>query len=250
MRLLAAAALVLLLSTGTAWAQRGGGRGGGFGGGAPGFQRGGGVGITTGIPRGGAGFHRGVHPGFRGVHPGFRGHVGFGPGFHARFFGLRSGFSHGFAGHRGGFFIPYSYVLPAAPAVAFGAPYVWDYSTFGYPSVAAVAPPAYAPPPIVIQQYDSPVIRNGSRLIRPYVPPARELPARELPEDRSAVIYLLAFTDTVIRPALAYWVEAGTVHYVGLDRKQRQAALDTVDRALSSQLNRERGVPFRLPAPQ
>jgi hypothetical protein len=126
--------------------------------------------------------------------------------------------------------------------VALGTSYVWDYGTFGYPPVAAFAPPPAAPA-VVVQQFDSPVIRDTSPLIRPYVPPVREPP-----EDRSAVVYLLAFTDNVIRPALAYWVEEDTLHYVGLDRKQRQAALETVDRELSMQLNRERGVPFRLPA--
>lgn len=235
MRILASAALVILLSAGTSWAQRG--RGGGFRGG--GFHGGG---VRVGAP---GGFHRGggFIGGFHGVRGGFRSHIGFRTGFNR--FGYRSGF-----GFNRGFYLPYSYVFPVAPAYpyGYGSPYVWD-SAWGYPSYTSYVPAqVYAPPapPVVItQQYATPVIRDSSPLIRPYVAPE---PVNQPAADRSA-IYLIAFTDNVIRPAMAYWVEGGTLHYLGLDHKQRQAPLDTVDRGFSTQLNRERRVPFRLPEP-
>ena len=230
MRSLATAALVLLFTTGTALAQRGGFRGGGFGGG---FRAPGG-----GIHRGaiGGGFHRG----------------GFIGGFHRGHLGFRGGFYRGLSGfhHNRGFYLPYSYVFPVTPVLpTYGS--VWDYG-LGYPApMAAVTPPSAYPatPAVVItQQYATPVIRETSPLVRPYVPPARMPAVREAPDDRSAVIYLLAFSDHVIRPALAYWIDGGTIHYLGLDKQQRQAPLAAVDRDLSLQLNRERGVPFRLPS--
>jgi hypothetical protein len=51
----------------------------------------------------------------------------------------------------------------------------------------------------------------------------------------------------VIRAAASYWVDGGTLHYVTLQREEKQVPLDTVDRDLSLQLNRERRVSFQLP---
>ena len=69
------------------------------------------------------------------------------------------------------------------------------------------------------------------------------------PPAAATTIYLLAFTDHVIRAAEAYWVDGKTLHYITLEHEQKQAPLDTVDRDLSLQLNRERHVAFSLPAP-
>lgn len=269
MRTLASAALVLFLATGSVWAQRGGGMrgGGGFRGGGGGFRGGGFHGGMVGGHRGfvGGGFHHGgFNRGFVGFNKGFHGgHIGFGKGFgfhkgfHGGHFGF--GFGKGFGFHRGltgfwhsrGFYLPYSYTWPVYPvAPYYGSSYVYDYS-LGYPPIETVTPPdSYAQPPVVIsQQYASPVIRETSPLVRPYVPPATSVPAESGPSSNgSSVVYLLAFTDNVIRPAVAYWVDGNTLHYVGMDRKQRQAPLSTIDRDLSRQLNRERGVPFRLPS--
>ena len=60
-------------------------------------------------------------------------------------------------------------------------------------------------------------------------------------------LYLIAFNDHTIRAAISYRVEGNTLHYVTTDREDKQAPLDTVDRALSTQSNRERRVPFQLP---
>jgi hypothetical protein len=70
------------------------------------------------------------------------------------------------------------------------------------------------------------------------------------PANSASPLYLIAFHDHSIRAAAAYWVEGGTLHYVTLEHEQKQAALSTVDRDLSGQLNRERRVAFSLPASQ
>ena len=60
-------------------------------------------------------------------------------------------------------------------------------------------------------------------------------------------LYLIAFNDRIIRAATSYRVDGNTLHYVTLDHEEKEAPLNTVDRALSLQLNRERRVSFQLP---
>jgi len=60
-------------------------------------------------------------------------------------------------------------------------------------------------------------------------------------------IYLIAFKDHAIRAAASYRVEAGTLYYVTLEREEKRATLDSIDRPFTLQLNRERHVPFQLP---
>jgi hypothetical protein len=72
-------------------------------------------------------------------------------------------------------------------------------------------------------------------------PPA---PAAEAP------VYLIAFKDNTIYAALAYWVEGDTLHYVTNRNTHNQVSLDLIDRELSTRLNSEREVEFRLPPPR
>jgi hypothetical protein len=61
-------------------------------------------------------------------------------------------------------------------------------------------------------------------------------------------IFLLAFQhDHAIQAAASYWVNGQTLHYVTLQREEKQVPLGSLDRALTLQLNRERRVPFQLP---
>jgi hypothetical protein len=60
-------------------------------------------------------------------------------------------------------------------------------------------------------------------------------------------IYLIASKDQTIHAAAAYWVDGRTLHYVTLQHEEKQVPLDSVDRGLSLQLNRERRVAFNLP---
>src|SRR5579864_2687221 len=222
-------------------AQRGGGmRGGGMHGG--GFSRGGyGGGFSRG-GFGGGGFRSG---GFIGSGFGYRG--GFGNG----------GFRGGFYGHRGfyrnrfffggiGFsFSPYSYPWYGGSWYPYGGyyPYAGDYAYPDYytsyqpsPNVVVYSDPA--PPPVPV--YQPPPVRPE---VREYAEgPASSTQQYEPP------IYLIAFKNQeVIRAAQAYWVERGILHYVTLQHEQKQAPLESVDRAFSNRLNRERRVDFRLP---
>jgi len=65
--------------------------------------------------------------------------------------------------------------------------------------------------------------------------------------DDQPTIYLLAFKDHNIVPALGFWMEGDTLHYVSVDKSMNQASLDLIDRDLSQRLNDERGVEFKLP---
>ena len=60
-------------------------------------------------------------------------------------------------------------------------------------------------------------------------------------------LYLIAFKDHRILPALGYWMEGENLHYVTTDHTLNQASLDLIDRAMSQQLNDERNVAFKLP---
>jgi hypothetical protein len=194
-----------------ATAQRGGGHGGGGGG----FHGGGVVG----------GFHGGGGWGYSGFRGGF--------GYH----------SYGYGGYYGGFFgypsFGYSY-WPGYYDYGY-SPYVYyPYSYDPSPNVTVIYPvPAQAAPATASAERANPVVRQYDEYGQEIKPSA----------SGAAPIYLLAFTDHAIRAAAAYWVDGKTLHYVTLEHEQKQAPLDTVDRDLSLQLNRERRVPFSLPAP-
>ena len=147
----------------------------------------------------------------------------------------------------------------------------------GYAPDAYAAPPpqeqpmmdSYGTPSVVINQNFAPdrarpVVREyrgdeqpqeesgGMKLYQappthPYAdqapPPAR----RQAAADAQPTIYLLAFKDHNIVPALGYWMERNTLHYVSVEHALNQASLDLVDRDLSQRLNDERGVDFKLP---
>lgn len=115
-------------------------------------------------------------------------------------------------------------------------------------------PQQQAAPPVVINQYfvpeaaPRPMIREytsdangGIRVYEPSTPVETAGPTNENPT------YLIAFNDHTIYAALAYWVEGNTLHYVTNQNTHNQVSLDLVDRELSSRLNRERSVDFRLP---
>ncbi|HLJ16743.1 MAG TPA: hypothetical protein VKV15_19765 [Bryobacteraceae bacterium] len=66
-------------------------------------------------------------------------------------------------------------------------------------------------------------------------------------DDEKATIYLLAFKDHTIIPALAYWVDGDALNYITKDGIQNRASLSLIDKDFSKQLNNERHVPFKLP---
>lgn len=175
---------------------------------------------------------------------GFRGGAGF-----SGFRGGAAGRSFGFRGFTGGYYRPYAY-----PAFGFGFSYwpsYYDYYPYTYP----YSYPVYQPSPNVTVVYPAPApapaapatvyVERARPVSREYHEYGQEV--RPVSHD-AAPIYLIAFQDQAIRAAEAYWVDGSTLHYVTLQHEPKQAPLDTVDRSLSLQLNRERRVPFQLPA--
>jgi hypothetical protein len=196
----------------------------------------GGVGFRTGTFNGGFGFRGGsFNTGFNSgpVGPIFR------PGF--RDFDHHAGGSNG--GYYGGYW-PfglgfYADSWPAYDYSSYSTGYAYNPAEYGYaayqpsPNVTVIYPPQAPVQPLsaerarpVTREYD----QNGLE-VRP----------------AGAPLYLIAFKDHSIRAATAYRVDGTTLRYTTPEKEDKETALDTVDRALSLQLNRERQVPFQLP---
>jgi len=223
-------------------AQRGdAGRGGGVGGG--GGSRGGGGfrgGAFGGGAFGGGGFSNrfGFNNGFGSG--GFCGVGGFRGGFNR--FGLNNGFGFNSGFGCGGVGLGY---------FGFGG---WGWGGWDYPYDEGYASPTHYAP----AQQSSP----GVNIIYA-TPPATAYTARANPVIHeydygqqaqqpsgaaSSPIYLIAFqNDHAIRAAASYWVDGQTLHYVTQQHEEKLAPLGSIDRALTLQLNRERGVAFQLP---
>ena len=256
MKLVLRIALCCSLAAGAGLAQRragggfssGGSRGGGIarGGGGGGFNGGGG--FRGGGFNGGGGFRGG---GFNGG-GGFRG-GGIGIGRSSGFRGGYGGYG-GYYGGYGGYYSPYFY-----SGYGLGYGYSPWYSDYGYnsypdysypvyqssPNVTVVyAPPAPAPAPSTVY------VERPNPATREYDQYGQQTNRPTSSADSAAPVYLIAFRDHSIRAAAAYWAEGGTLHYVTLEHEQKQAPLNTVDRDLSGQLNRERRIAFSLPASQ
>ena len=63
----------------------------------------------------------------------------------------------------------------------------------------------------------------------------------------SSPVYLIAFKDQSIRAAASYSVSGTMLHYITLQHEEHQVPLDSIDRDLTVQLNRERRVSIQLP---
>lgn len=268
--------LCCLLAAGTALAQRGGGMSGGgahgggyIGGGMPGGGIGGGT-FTGGGVNNGFGFRNGFNTGFNPgrIAPVFRGFdnrfsfgrsvngagynsMGFyGNGFQATGYNASGFYGNGPTGNRlhgsgfsdgyyGGYW-PYFYAdyWPASEYSSYvptsGSYNPAEYSYRAYqsaPNMAMIYPQA---PAVVSAERARPVMReydqNGLE-IRPNGSP----------------LYLIAFKDHTIRTATTYRVDGNTLRYTTPEKEEKDAPLDTVDRALTLQLNRERQVAIQLP---
>src|ERR1017187_4756554 len=227
MKLVLRIALCCSLAAGAGLAQRragggfssGGSRGGGIarGGGGGGFNGGGGF-------RGG-GIGIGRSSGFRGYYGGYGGY--YSPYFYSRY-GLGYGYSPWYSDYGYNSYPDYSYpVYQSSPNVT-----------------VVYAPPASAPAPSTVY------VERPNPATREYDQYGQQTNRPTSSTDSAAPVYLIAFRDHSIRAAAAYWAEGGTLHYVTLEHEQKQAPLNTVDRDLSGQLNRERRIAFSLPASQ
>jgi hypothetical protein len=134
-----------------------------------------------------------------------------------------------------------------------------------YSPVTVVNQPPQQPAVIINQYYSSdvakPVVRDYTQTELP--PPASSslrsfqapVPSQPEPAKRDAAapapdpkptIYLIAYKDQSIYPALAYWIEGDTLHYITPQGSHNRASLELIDREFSEQLNRERNVEFSL----
>ncbi len=159
-------------------------------------------------------------------------------------------------------------IVPVPIIVGGGYPYD-PQQAYGYdqqaPVVVQQQQPAAAPPVVIINQayrpeppyqrdyYEQPQVRRYDTPVHPMPDPndvdADAQPARRAKpvDDAKATIYLIAFKDHTILPALAYWVEGDTLSYITQRGTLNQASLTLIDRDFSRQLNGERQVEFSLP---
>jgi hypothetical protein len=187
---------------------------------------------------------------------GFVGNFGRGYGYGSRGYGYR-GYGFGFGGYWGGYYPYYG--------LGFGYwPDSYDYS-YPYNYYGAYDYPAYASSPNVTvvypNQYAQPVnnaiyVDRAHPVSHDYDQYGQEVHpsgSYNSPQSASAVapsgspVYLIAMKDGVIRAAASYWVNGNTLHYVTMEHDERQTPLESIDRNLSDQLNRERHVQFQLP---
>jgi hypothetical protein len=207
--------------------------GGGFrGGGGVGGTRGGGVGGTRGGYGGSYGYGRGFRYGYgdgRGVYGGY------GLGFYG---GLGYGYPYyGYDPYWGYADDPYV----ASPYVP--TPGYYEYNTS--PNVSVIYPAAPQTQP-VYSQPAQPVMRTYDQYGQE-VQSTGSASGSSIGGSNGSPIYLIATKDQAIRAAASYWVDGRTLHYVTLQHQEQQVPLDSVDRGLTLQLNRERRVQFQLP---
>ncbi len=152
------------------------------------------------------------------------------------------GFRHG----RGGAvpFAPYAYPVYVGGGYGYSEPPAEQ-----QPNVVVIYPQQQ--PPVVINQMlggpaQAPETTSDiSAGVQAYQAPARETASNPAAEPSS--YYLIAFKDSSIYSALAYWIEGDTLHYVTAGNNHNQVSLSLVDRPLTERLNRERrvGVQFQ-----
>ena len=66
-------------------------------------------------------------------------------------------------------------------------------------------------------------------------------------KEPTSPIYLIALKDKTIDAATSYWVEGFVLNYITLQGAHVIVRLDLVDRSFSGELNRQRGLEFRVP---
>jgi hypothetical protein len=183
-----------------------------------------------------------------GIAPSARGQRGSGFGG-AAYQGSRRGAGSGYVAPYG-----YSWYVP-------GLVDSWDYSTpssvgvYGAdtspfippppPPVGMAPPPPGGAPPVIINQYfNGPPPPNTASA----APPSDDTP-HTAGEPLGPVdnYYLIAYKDHSVYPAISYWVEGNTLHYVTTQNTHNQASLDLIDLNLTRTINQARNVPFSLP---
>ncbi|MGH9667719.1 MAG: hypothetical protein ACRD9L_25155 [Bryobacteraceae bacterium] len=115
-------------------------------------------------------------------------------------------------------------------------PVVRDYSNTPLPP---------APDQSGLKTYENPTHPYADALERSQ--PQQQTQAAAQADDEKPTIYLLAFKDRTIIPALAYWVDGDTLNYITKNGIQNRASLSLIDKDFSKELNDQRHVEFKLP---
>ncbi len=181
---------------------------------------------------------------------------GFVPGYSNGRFGIGSRGYNNFGSRgnrRGPVGYPYAYSI--------WVPDYFDYvdqasQYYAAPYPGAPIPPQGAPAPsqpVIINQYFS-APPPGS--VQPAPPPETGATASNAPSPNTAApgapigdpqnYYLIAFKDHAVFPALSYWVEDKTLHYVTMQNTHNQASINLIDEDLTKKLNQDRNVAFSL----
>ncbi len=196
--------------------------------------------------------------GFRGgMGGGFRGGSFAGSGFRGGYDGFRGGYgashggNYGFHG-RNRFFFGYGY-YPGNYWPYYGAGWGYGYPYYSYPYAGYSYPSAYydygssASSPVVIYQSEPPVAVYDV----PERAQSHEYWENFSTQGSEKIVYLIALKgQDNICAAQAYWFTGNTLHFVTLEGAARQTPINSIDRALTFRLNRDRHVDFRLPAQQ
>ncbi len=119
---------------------------------------------------------------------------------------------------------------PAAPTVIINQNFIADHAN---PQVRTYGDDGPGPGGMQAYQAPGPPVVEGRSASR---------------DDEQPTIYLIAFRDHTIVPALAYWTEGNTLKYVNVDHSLNQATLDLIDRDMSQTLNQQRNIEFRIAA--
>jgi len=158
---------------------------------------------------------------------------------------------HGGGGQHGGFGVVHPGIAQSGVGLGHlpGLGHDFHFGTFGYGTFPNFAYPYY-------QFYGVPSYAPYSGIIYQPAYPAVQGPvivqqgaADENRRDADTRLWLLALDGGLIRAASDYWVENNVLHYVLRDGTEGSVPLSELDLSLTEQLNRERGLTFRLPGP-
>jgi len=108
------------------------------------------------------------------------------------------------------------------------------------PNITVIYPPAPQPAPVYMAPAEPPRAQ-----IQEYAPAPTNGTEGGAAEP---TYYLLAFKDHSIYSAVGYWADGDTLHYITTGNVHNQVSLSLIDRGLTEQLNKGRGVQVKLPA--
>ena len=142
-------------------------------------------------------------------------------------------------------YVPYGYPVYG------GGYYGGNYGGYGEGGAPPQQPPQnitiiYPPQPQPMMMV-GPQVQSPGGQIREYTSP-EPASADTAPVQRDADYYLLAFKDHSIYSAVGYWVDGDTVHYITTGNVHNQVSVSLIDRELTAQLNKGRGMQITLPA--